>query len=388
MEEALTALKNGEFVIVTDDYGRENEGDLILAAEMATEEKMAFLMQHTSGITCVSLPKSRLDQLELPQMCPINSDPKKTAFTHSVDARVGTTTGISASDRSKTIRALADEKTLPSDLNRPGHIFPLEAKEGGVLVRPGHTEAALDLMRLAGLKNAAVLSEIMNRDGTVARFKEIEQFAKEWAIPLITIEELIQYRRVTKVSSAKLPTEWGTFTSHVYRCNKTGIEHIVLSMGQIEQQKEVLVRIHSECVTGDVFASRRCDCGSQLHLSLKMISEEGCGLLIYLRDHEGRGIGLGHKLKAYGLQDLGRDTVEANIELGFPPDSRQYSIGASIISSFGIKKVALLTNNPSKAEGLALEGIEVARRVPLIGKTTPENSRYLDTKRRKLGHLL
>lgn len=391
--KAIDDLRAGKFVIVTDDRNRENEGDLMLAAEKATPEALAFMIRHTSGIICLSLEGSRLDELHLPQMVHTNTDPKQTAFTISVDYHYGVTTGISASDRTKTILACINPKTRPEDLRRPGHIFPLRAKEGGVLKRAGHTEAGVDLMHIANLYPGCVLSEIVNDNGTVARLPEIQQFAKEHGIAIISVEDIVRYRRQTEklvqcISQANLPTPYGDFTACVYESKLDGIEHIALIKGEVKNQKEVLVRVHSECLTGDVFGSKRCDCGLQLDHAMKKIAEEGCGVIIYLRGHEGRGIGLGHKLRAYQLQDNGRDTVEANIELGFPVDSREYGIGAQMLADLGITTLRLMTNNPAKYSGLSGYDIEIVERVPLISPTTDENRHYLKTKKEKLGHLI
>ncbi len=394
IEEALSALSQGKFVIVTDDENRENEGDLILAADKTTAASLGFMIRHTTGIVCLAMHGQRLDELRLPQMVADNTDRKQTAFTVSVDYRhSGVTTGVSASDRAKTILSMVDEQTKPEDLCRPGHIFPLRYKEGGVLKRAGHTEAAVDLTALAGLYPAGVLAELINDDGTMMRLPDLEKFAKEHSIPIITITEIIRHRRrreklVHCVSQAKIPTEFGEFTAYVYESQLDGIQHIALVKGEIRNRANVLVRVHSECLTGDVFGSRRCDCGPQLRQAMKKINQEGHGAIIYLRGHEGRGIGLGHKLRAYHLQDLGRDTVEANLELGLPADSREYGIGAQILVDLGLTTIRLLTNNPSKYSGLAGYDLEIVERVPLVVCSTEENKRYLKTKKDKLGHLL
>lgn len=393
VEKALEDLKLGKFVIVVDDHDRENEGDLILAAEFATEEKMAFMVNHTSGIICVSMPEERLEELQLPQMVAHNTEFHHTAFTISVDGAEGVTTGISAKDRAKTILTLANPRSTPRELRRPGHIFPLRYKEGGVLKRAGHTEAAVDLTRLAGLYPAGVLSEIVNEDGTTAKLPELQELAKKWGLTLISIDDIIRYRRryeklVNCISTARIPTRFGEFTAKVYASKIDGIEHLALIKGNIMHEKDVLVRVHSECLTGDVFGSKRCDCGPQLDLALEKISQEGKGVVVYLRGHEGRGIGLAHKLRAYDLQDKGRDTVEANLELGFQPDKREYGIGAQILADLGLTTIRLMTNNPAKYNGLAGYDLSIVERVPLISKSTAENAKYLQTKKEKLGHLL
>ncbi|CUI16841.1 putative 3,4-dihydroxy-2-butanone 4-phosphate synthase/GTP cyclohydrolase II [Candidatus Protochlamydia naegleriophila] len=394
IEEALSALSQGKFVIVTDDENRENEGDLILAADKTTAASLGFMIRNTTGIVCLAMHGQRLDELRLPQMVADNTDRKQTAFTVSVDYRHGgVTTGVSASDRAKTILSMVDEQTKPEDLCRPGHIFPLRYKEGGVLKRAGHTEAAVDLTALAGLYPAGVLAELINDDGTMMRLPDLEKFAKEHSIPIITITEIIRHRRrreklVHCVSQAKIPTEFGEFTAYVYESQLDGIQHIALVKGEIRNRANVLVRVHSECLTGDVFGSRRCDCGPQLRQAMEKINQEGHGAIIYLRGHEGRGIGLGHKLRAYHLQDLGRDTVEANLELGLPADSREYGIGAQMLVDLGLTTIRLLTNNPSKYSGLAGYDLEIVERVPLVVCSTEENKRYLKTKKDKLGHLL
>lgn len=393
IEEAISALKNGKFVIVVDDENRENEGDLILAAEKAHPEALAFMIRYTTGIICLSMPGERLDELRLPQMVFENTDRKQTAFTVSVDSRHGTTTGVSAMDRTKTILSLIHPNTRPEDLSRPGHIFPLRYKEGGVLKRAGHTEAAVDLPRLANLYPAGILSELINDDGTMMRLPDLEKFAKTHQIPLITIADIVRYRRqseklVEKVSQARLPTAYGDFIAFVYESKLDGMQHIALVKGEIKGKSNILVRVHSECLTGDVFSSQRCDCGSQLSCAMKKIAEEGQGVILYLRGHEGRGIGLGHKLRAYQLQDQGRDTVEANLELGFPVDSREYGIGAQILVDLGLSTIRLMTNNPAKYGGLSGYDLFIVERVPLPLFSTTENYRYLQTKREKMGHLL
>jgi 3,4-dihydroxy 2-butanone 4-phosphate synthase/GTP cyclohydrolase II len=393
VEEAVLALQEGKFVVVADDKDRENEGDLILAAEKATPESMAMMVRNTSGIICVAMLEERLSQLKLPQMVQSNTEPHQTAFTVSVDYLPETTTGISAKDRCHTIRALANEDVRPEDFCRPGHIFPLRYREGGVLKRAGHTEASVDLMRLAGLYPAGVISEIVNDDGTVAKGQKLIDFAKKHEFPIISVADIIRYRRkheklVSCISTARIPTKWGEFTACVYQSHLDDIEHLALVKGDIDPQEEVLVRVHSECLTGDILGSTRCDCGTQLQGALEQIAKSGHGVCVYLRGHEGRGIGLAHKLRAYTLQDKGLDTVEANEKLGLPVDSREYGIGAQILCDLGVKKICLLTNNPAKYGGLEGYDLEITRRAPLIGDVTDENTDYLQTKQDKLGHLL
>jgi 3,4-dihydroxy 2-butanone 4-phosphate synthase/GTP cyclohydrolase II len=391
--EAVAAISRGEIVVVVDDEDRENEGDLIMAAEAATPEKITFFVRHTSGVICTPLTGERLDELEIPLMVRDNTEAQRTAFTYSVDLRHGTSTGISAADRSATIRALIDPGTRPGDLARPGHIFPLRYSEGGVLKRAGHTEAAVDLARLAGLAPAGVLCEIVNDDGTMARVPDLREFCKEHGLLLISIAELIRYRRQTerlvkRVAEARIPTQWGDFTCYVYESLLDGEQHVVLARGAVQGEDDVLVRVHSECLTGDVFGSLRCDCGVQLDAALKKIAEDGLGVLVYLRGHEGRGIGIGHKIRAYSLQDEGRDTVDANLDLGLPVDSREYGIGAQILVDLGITTIRLMTNNPAKYGGLEGFGLEITERVPVRVEPNPENIRYLRTKRERMGHLL
>lgn len=393
VERAIQALSQGKFVIVVDDEDRENEGDLVIAAEYATKEAVAFMVRHTTGILCVPLPKERLNELKLPQMVLTNTESQRTAFTISVDLKEGTTTGVSAHDRSLTIRALADPSYQADDFLRPGHIFPLEYREGGVLKRAGHTEASIDLVSLAGLQKAAVIAELISPDGSMARKEALQVFSTEHDIPLISIQDLIRYRRqkehiVERISSARLPTPFGEFSAFVYRSLLDGIEHIALVKGEVDQQQSVMVRVHSECLTGDSFLSLRCDCGEQLRCAMEQIAKEGRGVIVYLRGHEGRGIGLAHKLRAYGLQDLGQDTVEANLSLGLPIDSREYGVGAHILSDLGITTLRLLTNNPAKYGGLAGYNLTITERIPLAIAPREENRKYLETKRDKLGHTL
>lgn len=393
IQSALDAMNRGDFVIVVDDDRRENEGDLVLAAEKATPQALAFMIRYTTGIICIAMEGKRLDALHLPPMSAANTDPKQTAFTISVDARRGTTTGVSATDRTTTIHALIDPATRPEDLTRPGHLFPLRYREGGVLIRAGHTEAAVDLARLSHLYPAGVIGELIRDDGQMMRGADLHTFAQQHAIPLVTIAELIHYRRrteklVERMSHARLPTSYGEFTATVYRSSLDNIEHLVLSRGEVAGKDNVLVRLHSECLTGDVFGSQRCDCGTQLAAAMQAIAREECGVIVYLRGHEGRGIGLGHKLQAYSLQDQGRDTVEANLELGLPIDSREYGIGAHILADLGLSTIRLLTNNPLKYAGLIGYDLIVTERVPLTSAPTKENRRYLETKREKMGHFL
>jgi 3,4-dihydroxy 2-butanone 4-phosphate synthase / GTP cyclohydrolase II len=393
IEDAITAIDQGELVVVVDDANRENEGDLIIAAEKVTPEAMAFMVRHTSGVVCMPLEGNRLDELQLPMMVADNTTAYRTAFTVSVDAKRGTTTGISAADRSTTVHTLIDRASTPDDVARPGHIFPLRYREGGVLKRAGHTEAAVDLARLAGLYPAGVLAEIVNDDGTMARLPQLERFAAEHDLQMISIADLIRYRRhreklVRRISEARIPTKYGAFTAYVFESLIDGTEHMAFVRGEVTGQSNVLVRVHSECLTGDVFGSIRCDCGVQLDLALERVAVEDQGVIVYLRGHEGRGIGLGHKLRAYTLQDQGRDTVQANVELGFPIDSREYGIGSQILVDLGITTMRLMTNNPAKYGGLEGYGLEIVERVPLRSHPTDENIAYLRAKQEKMGHLL
>ena len=392
VEEAVEDVRAGKMVVVVDDEDRENEGDLIFAAEKVTPEHVSFMVRYCSGIICVPMEAGRLEELNLPLMSPENSEAMGTAFTISVDAREGTTTGISAADRAATIRALIDPSKKASDLARPGHIFPLRYTPGGVLRRAGHTEASVDLARLAGLYPAGVLCEVVNEDGTMARLPDLEAFAEGHGLKVVSIADIIKYRRrneklVQRVVEARIPTAYGTWSAIGYESHD-GRTHVALVKGEPAGKDDVLVRVHSECFTGDVLGSIRCDCGSQLNAAMRKIEEEGQGVVVYIRGHEGRGIGLRHKLEAYALQDGGLDTVEANVELGFSPDSRDYGVGAQILVDLGISTMRLLTNNPTKRAGLEGYGLEIVDRVPLESSPNPENLRYLQTKREKLGHLL
>jgi 3,4-dihydroxy 2-butanone 4-phosphate synthase/GTP cyclohydrolase II len=394
IEEAIAAIGRGEMVVVVDDEDRENEGDLVMAAQAATPERIAFFLAHTSGVICAPLLPERADRLQLPLMVAANTEAQRTAFTVSVDYRHGTTTGISAADRASTIAALIDPATRASDLNRPGHIFPLRYRPGGVLKRAGHTEATIDLVRLAGLAPAGVLCEVVSEDkAEMARLPELERFAKRFDLPLISIADLIRYRRrheklVRQVSEARIPAEAGEFRAVVYESVLDGEQHLALVLGEVAGETDILVRVHSECLTGDVFGSRRCDCGPQLRRALELIEEEGRGVLVYLRGHEGRGIGLAHKIRAYQLQERGHDTVDANLELGLPVDSREYGIGAQMLVDLGVTTMRLMTNNPVKYGGLEGFGLDIIERVPLELSPTPENIDYLRTKRERMGHLL
>jgi 3,4-dihydroxy 2-butanone 4-phosphate synthase/GTP cyclohydrolase II len=393
VRDAVAALAAGGMVVVVDDADRENEGDLIMTAEAATPETIGFFVRHTSGVICTPMLGERLDELDLPLMVAANTAPYRTAFTVSVDARTGTTTGISAADRATTIRALVDPATRPADLVRPGHIFPLRYREGGVLKRAGHTEAAVDLARLAGRYPAAVLCEIVNEDGQMARLPQLERFAARHGLPLISIADLIRSRRqheklVRRVAEARIPTRWGDFTAYAYESLLDGEQHLALVKGAVQGEENVLVRVHSECLTGDALGSLRCDCGPQLEDALHRIADQGLGVVVYLRGHEGRGIGLGHKLRAYNLQEQGRDTVDANLELGLPVDGREYGIGSQILVDLGVTTMRLLTNNPAKYGGLDGFGLQIVERVPLQTRPNPENLRYLRTKRERMGHLL
>ncbi len=394
VEDAIAAIGRGEMVVVVDDEDRENEGDLVMAAEFATPENIAFFLAHTSGLICVPLMPERLDELELPLMVPQNTESQRTAFTVAVDYKPATTTGISAGDRAATIRALIDPATSSRDFARPGHMFPLRYRTGGVLKRAGHTEATIDLARMAGRYPAGVLCEIVSADKqSMARRPELEEFAATHGLAMITIADLVRYRRhreklVERVASARIPTEQGEFTGYAYVSTIDGEHHFALVAGEVAGRQNVLVRVHSECLTGDVFGSRRCDCGPQLDFALEKIAAEGAGVIVYLRGHEGRGIGLGHKLRAYTLQEQGRDTVDANLDLGLPVDNREYGIGAQILVDLGITTMRLLTNNPAKYGGLEGYGLDIVERLSIEPAPNPENLRYLQTKRERMGHFL
>ena len=391
VEAAVRDIAAGRPVVVVDDASRENEGDIVFAASKASTELMAFTIKHARGLICAPMLGRDLDRLQLPQMTNDNQEHMGTAFTISVDARDGITTGISAADRARTVRTLVDSATEPYEIVRPGHIFPLRYAEGGVLRRPGHTEAAVDLARLAGLAPAGVVAEIFNDDGTMARLPQLRAFADEHGLVLISIAQLIEYRRrtermVRRVVETRLPTAHGTWRALGYQNSVDRTEHLVLVLGDLGDGRDVLVRAHSECLTGDAFGSRRCDCGTQLEASMEAIAAEGRGVVLYLRGHEGRGIGLLSKLRAYQLQDAGADTVDANLELGLPADAREYSTGAQILADLGVHSVRLLTNNPDKVTGLSTFGVEVIGRVAVPSAPTPENLRYLTVKRDRLGH--
>jgi 3,4-dihydroxy 2-butanone 4-phosphate synthase/GTP cyclohydrolase II len=392
IEEAVEQFRLGKFVIIVDDEDRENEGDLAIAAEKVTPEAINFMATFGRGLICLALTEKRCDELGLPLMVEDNTTPFGTAFTVSIEARGKVTTGISAADRSATIRTAIDPATRPGDLLRPGHVFPLRARAGGVLKRAGQTEASVDLATLAGLASAGVICEIMNDDGTMARVPDLTAFAERHGLAMITVADLISYRLghetlVRQVAAPRLPTAYGEFRLHAFRSDVTGEEHLALVMGEIDSDEPVLVRVHSQCLTGDIFGSERCDCGSQLHQALERIQAEGRGVVLYLLQ-EGRGIGLLNKLRAYELQEEGHDTVEANEKLGFRPDLRDYGIGAQILRDLGVRRMRLMTNNPSKYVGLSGYGLEIVERVPLEVPPTATNSEYLRAKRDKLGHLL
>jgi 3,4-dihydroxy 2-butanone 4-phosphate synthase/GTP cyclohydrolase II len=396
VEEAIADIAAGKAVVVVDDEDRENEGDIIFAASKATPELMAFTIRHSSGVICVPMPADMLDRLEIPLMTPHNKDKLRTAYTISVDARDGVTTGISAADRAHTARVLADSATEPWEITRPGHVFPLRYREGGVLVRRGHTEAAVDLARMAGLTPAGVLVEVVNDDGTMKRGQELRDFADAHGLKLISIEQMVHFRRrteshVERLAETRLPTKYGAFTAFGYRITVDDSEHIALVYGDpaaLRDEEPVLTRVHSECLTGDVFGSARCDCGPQLDEALRRIAEEGRGVVIYLRGHEGRGIGLLAKLQAYQLQDGGRDTVDANLDLGLPADARHYGAATQILRDLGVSSVRLMTNNPDKTSSLESYGVPVTERVALTPRPNDHNLGYLLTKRDRMGHVL
>ncbi|HLB62521.1 MAG TPA: bifunctional 3,4-dihydroxy-2-butanone-4-phosphate synthase/GTP cyclohydrolase II [Actinomycetota bacterium] len=393
IEEAIEDIRQGRIVIVVDDADRENEGDFIMAAEKVTPEAINFMVTHGRGIVCVPVTGERLDELGIPLMVTQNRESHGTAFAVSIDVRGRTTTGTSAFDRAATVRAVTEPGTRPEEIHMPGHVFPLRAQEGGVLKRAGHTEAAVDLARLAGVYPAGVLCEVLHPDGTMARMPQLVRVAQEHGLRLISIADLIEYRRhrerlVRKVAEATIPTDCGDFRAYAYESAVDELIHVALVQGEIGDGERVLVRVHSECLTGDVFGSLRCDCGTQLGSAMEAVGEEGRGVVLYVRGHEGRAIGLTHKLRAYQLQEQGRDTVEANEELGFAPDPRDYGIGAQILVDLGVRSMRLLTNNPQKRAGLEGYGLSILERIPLETRPTPENIEYLRTKREKLGHLL
>jgi 3,4-dihydroxy 2-butanone 4-phosphate synthase/GTP cyclohydrolase II len=392
IESVITDLQRGKMVIVVDDPDRENEGDLIMAAQFVTPEAVNFMIKLGRGLICVPTTSERLQQLGIERMVRQNRETFKTDFQVTVDAARGVTTGISAADRAETIRIIAEPTAVPNDLTQPGHVFPLRARPGGVLQRAGHTEAAVDLVQLAGCRPVGVICEIMNDDGSMARLPELLKFAKKHRLKICTIEDLIQFRRtreklVQRIETVKMPTEYGDFNLHLYQSKIDGEHHLALVCGDVAGKSNVLVRVHSECLTGDVFGSRRCDCGPQLRQAMRQVADAGCGVIVYMRQ-EGRGIGLAPKIKAYKLQEQGYDTVEANEKLGFDMDLREYGLGAQILADLGLKTIRLLTNNPRKIVGLEGYGLKIAEQVPIRIKPNPYNARYLNTKRQKMGHLL
>ncbi len=393
VEEAVAAVRDGRMIIIVDDEDRENEGDLMVAADKATPEAVNFMARFGRGLICLPLTRERLEQLQLPLMVQDNTARFQTAFTVTIDAKTGVSTGISAADRARTIQAAVDPATRPEDLARPGHILPLQAKEGGVLARAGQTEASVDIARMAGLQPAGVICEIMNEDGSMSRMPELERISAEHGLPILTIADLIQYRMrheclVHKIAEADMPTAFGRFRIAVFEDQIRGEHHVALIKGDIDPEAPLLVRAHSQCLTGDAFGSCRCDCGDQLHRAMEMIDREGRGVILYILNHEGRGIGLTNKIRAYAMQDAGADTVEANTRLGFKPDQRDYGIGAQVLVALGVRKLRLITNNPRKFIGLTGYGLEIVERVPLEIPPNEANSRYLKTKKDKMGHIL
>lgn len=393
VDQALTEIREGRMIIVVDDESRENEGDFIMPAETITPEALNFMATHGRGLICTSVPKERLEELHIPMMVSDNTAPHGTAFSVSVDLKIAGHTGSSAYDRALTIRALAEKATRPADLARPGHVFPLRAAAGGVLRRAGHTEAASDLARLAGMSAVGVLGEIMDPDGTMARLPHLQELAGRFALKILTIKDLIAYRRrgeklVKRMGAAKMPTQFGEFICHAYQSTVDAQEYVAFVKGEVEGKQNVLVRVHSQCLTGDVFQSARCDCGPQLRQALDKIEQAGEGVVLYIMGHEGRGIGLMHKIRAYNLQEQGRDTIEANADLGFAPDLRDYGIGAQVLSDLGLTSLRLMTNSPQKFAGIEGYGLSITERVPLETSPTAQNIAYLRTKRDRLGHLL
>ncbi|CAN6471258.1 unnamed protein product [Victoria cruziana] len=393
IDQALVALRAGKFVIAVDDEHRQKEGNLVMAASLVNAEALSFMIRHGTGLVCVGMKAEDLERLKLPLMLNESEGEASTAFTITVDVKAGITTGVSASDRTKTILALASPDSKPEDFRRPGHVFPLKYQNGGVLRRAGHTEASVDLVHLAGLSPVSVLSGIMDpEDGSLASLAKLKEMAETYGLPIISLTDLIRYRRkreklVERTVVSRLPTRWGLFQAYCYRSKLDAMEHIAIVKGDIGDGQDVLVRVHSECLTGDIFRSARCDCGNQLDLALQLIEKAGRGVVVYLRGHEGRGIGLTHKLRAYNLQDQGHDTVEANLELGLSVDSREYGIGAQILREIGVRTMRLMTNNPSKFIGLKGYGLAIVGRVPVISPITEENRKYLETKRVKMGHI-
>ncbi|QYC87478.1 bifunctional 3,4-dihydroxy-2-butanone-4-phosphate synthase/GTP cyclohydrolase II [Chlamydia suis] len=393
VQQAIKDIAEGKFVIVIDEVSRENEGDLILAGEKVSAEKMAFLLSHTTGIVCASVTHERAKRLDLPAMVQENQGAFKTAFTVSVDAGFGITTGVSAADRAKTVQLLSDPASTPASFVRPGHVFPLVSQPGGVVQRPGHTEASMDLMQLAGMQPCGIFAELVNADHSMMRQQQIWAFAEQQGLTVITVDDLITYRLtfdslVSHVSSARLPTKYGEFSIHVYESVIDGTQHFALVKGNIHAQEAVPVRVHSECLTGDILGSCRCDCGAQLDMAIRYIAEQGLGVIVYLRGQEGRGIGFGHKIRAYALQDLGYDTVDANLQLGFPIDAREYGMAAQILKDLQLTSVRLITHNPKKFFGLQRLGIQILDRIILPVSISAENEGYLRTKKERMGHWL